>query len=191
MPVKDYVRFNEIEDVLSSLDLLSLVAARVQEQPSYWKWVIIAAHGALQGAMVCALDDGAGVGMLDAKSARKTLEWYDTLRGTMPEGRLANFKTLLVRCQDKKRMQDEPLVLTTAQLKDICKLHEEFRNHFAHFVPMGWRIEKVGLPRIIGAAIDCIEDLMGCTQALQKLTENRKRRLLKSIKATRAILVGL
>jgi len=109
----------------------------------------------------------------------------------MPEGRLANFKTLLVRCQDKKRMQDEPLVLTTAQLKDICKLHEEFRNNFAHFIPMGWSIEKVGLPRIIGAAIDCIEDLMGCTQALQKLTENRKRRLLKSIKATRAILVGL
>jgi hypothetical protein len=191
MRARDYLRFDAIEDVLSSLDLLALVAGLVRKQPSYWKWMIVAAHGGLQGAMVCALNDTSGVSVLDNKSARKTLKWYDARKGTMPQGRLADFKSLLARCQDKSRMEDEPLVLTKEQLKDLRRLHEEFRNNFSHFTPMSWSIEIAGLPRIVGTAVDCIEYLMGCTQALIKLTGNRKRRLSKNIKETRALLAML
>ena len=35
MPAKDYVRFDEIEDVLSSLDLLAIVVQLVRKNPSY------------------------------------------------------------------------------------------------------------------------------------------------------------
>jgi hypothetical protein len=35
----DCVRFDEREDVLASLGLLSLVAPRLKERPSYWKWI--------------------------------------------------------------------------------------------------------------------------------------------------------
>jgi hypothetical protein len=185
MPAKDYLRFDEVEDILSSLALLALVAGQARKQPSYWKWMIVAAHDAFQGAMVCALNDTSGLSVLTDKSACKTFAWYDAPRGAMPTQRLADFESLLTRCQDKSRMEGGPLALTEMQLNDIKRLHEEFRNNFSHFTPMGWSIEKAGLPRIVGTAIDCIEYLMGCTQTLMKLTGNRKRRLSKNIKETR------
>ena len=141
--------------------------------------------------MVCALNDTSGVSVLEQQSARKMLDWLDTQEGEVPKERLAGFKTLLARCQESSRMDGEPLVLNKSQIKDINKLHEEFRNSFSHFTPQSWSIEKGGLPRIVGAAVDCIEELMGRTQALYKLTGNRKRRLSKNIKATRAILARL
>src|SRR4051812_15017130 len=97
---KDYVRYDEIEDVLSSLDLLAIVVQLVRKNPSYWKWVIVAAHDALQGAMICALNDTSGVSVLEQKSARKMLDWLETQEGEVPNERLAGFKTLLARCQE-------------------------------------------------------------------------------------------
>ena len=47
----DYIHFDEIEDVLASLDLAALVAPLIREKPWYWKWMIIGAHNALQGAV--------------------------------------------------------------------------------------------------------------------------------------------
>jgi hypothetical protein len=191
MPEKDYLHFDEIEDVLSSLDLLALVGGLVRKNPSYWKWVIVAAHDALQGAIVCALGGTSGISVLDKESAHETLERFDTQQGEIPEESLADFETLLARCQDNSYMENEPLVLNITQLEDINIIHEHFRNNFSHFTPKSWNIEKVGLPRIVGTAVDCIEDLMGKTQALFKLTGNGKRRLSKKIKETRAILARL
>ena len=95
MPSK-YVRFDEVEDVLSSLGLLALCAPLVQKEPSYWKWAIISAHAALQGAMVCALHDR--ISVLDKQSARATLEWLDKKTARPPKNeRLAHFNTLLQR----------------------------------------------------------------------------------------------
>jgi hypothetical protein len=88
------VYFNEIEDVLSSLDLLALVAPLVRKQPSYWKWVIIAAHAGLQGATVCALrtQDTSGVSVFEKKSARKMLKWFDTQKRTAARGAAGRFQ---------------------------------------------------------------------------------------------------
>jgi hypothetical protein len=151
--------------------------------------MIVSAHDALQGAMVCALSGKSDVGALDEKSIRETLEWLDTQQGQFPDERLAYFKTLLARCLDNSHMDGEPLVLTVGQLNDINRLHDHFRNNFSHFTPKSWSIEKAGLLRIIGTAIDCVEDLMGKTQVLFKLTGNRKRQLSKSIKEIRAVFV--
>jgi hypothetical protein len=48
-----HVHFDEREDVIASLELLCLLVSKVDKNPSCWKWCIIAAHGALQGALVC------------------------------------------------------------------------------------------------------------------------------------------
>ncbi len=63
------------------------------------------------------------------------LDSLETQEGEVPNERLAGFKTLLARCQESSCMDSEPLVLSTSQLKDINKLHEEFRNSFLHFTP--------------------------------------------------------
>jgi len=178
---KDFVRFDEIEDVLSSVDLVETIVPLLKQHPSYWKWTIIAAHSGLQGAMVCALSDTSGVSVLNEKSARKWNKWYLHKKGDWPEERLADFNVLLTRCQENGYMQGQPLKLGSSQLADIERLHEHFRNNFVHFVPKGWSIERGGLPRITGAAMDALETLMQHPNVDRKITGNRKHRLTRSL----------
>jgi hypothetical protein len=184
---KDYIRFNEIEDVLASVDLLAVVAPHVRENPSYWKWMIIGTHGALQGAMVCAFADSTGTSVLEKKSAAKVLNWLnadEATRGEHPKEQLASFADLFRRCL-RGSHNCEPLVLTREQCRDIRQLHHEFRNNFAHFTPKGWSIEKAGLPRIIAAALHAVEDLMGRSQLTSRMSEHSLRRLKNSLKVVR------
>ena len=53
-PSDDYISFDEIGDVLASVELISSLAPTLVDNPLGWKWVILAAHSAMQGAMVCA-----------------------------------------------------------------------------------------------------------------------------------------
>jgi hypothetical protein len=185
---KQFIHFDEIDDVLSSLDLLSLVVPLAKREPSYWKWVIIAAHASLQGAMVCALRDSSGVSILERNSAREVLKWFDDRIGKYPDERLADFSTLLRRCRKARCMDGHPLKLNDGQANDVRLLHKDFRNEFAHFVPKGWSIEGSGLPRIIRAAVDASEILLGHPRVASKLSGNKKRRLAHRLKVTRAAL---
>jgi hypothetical protein len=91
----DYVRFDQFEDVLASTDLLAIVAPRLPEQPSLWKWMIIATHSGLQGALVCAIKDTSGTNILKKDSAKESLTWLDKLTGSPPPQHLHNFIPLL------------------------------------------------------------------------------------------------
>jgi hypothetical protein len=180
-----YLRFDEIEDVLASLDLLALVVPLVNKQPSYWKWVILAAHAALQGAIVSALSDTTGIPVLDKKSTREMLSWLDAQDEAPPEERLADFTELLARCRKASCMDGRPLKLSHLQRNDIRRLHNDFRNNFTHFKPKGWSIEEAGLPRIVRTAVDAIETLMDHPRLQRKLEGNQKRRLASRLKAIR------
>src|SRR5262249_41467817 len=97
-PSSDYIRFDEIEDVVVSAELVAHLAPLLDTHPSYWKWVIVAAHNAIQGAMVCALADSTGTSVLD-ESAKKVLDWLNAgMRGDPPDENLASFRRLLNRC---------------------------------------------------------------------------------------------
>jgi hypothetical protein len=188
---KDYVRFDEIEDVLASSDLMALVAPIVMKKPSYWKWMIVATHNALQGAMVCAYADTTGTSILDEKTGGRVLKWLQTppeKQGKEPKAHMAEFGVLLLRCMTKQPFYEPALVLTDQQLKDVKRLHAEFRNYFAHFQPKGWSIEKEGLPRIVGAAVNATEWLMSHDNVTYRMTGNRLRRLKANLKAARAAL---
>jgi hypothetical protein len=63
-------------DVVVSAELVSHLAPLLNAHPSYWKWVVIAAHSALQGAMVCVLADSTGTSVLD-ETAKKVLDWFN------------------------------------------------------------------------------------------------------------------
>jgi hypothetical protein len=190
---KEYVHFDEIEDVLASSDLMALVAPLVEKKrkSTYWKWMIVATHNALQGAMVCAYADTSGTSILDEKTGGPMLEWLRTpqqKRGKEPKARLAEFGVLLERCMTEDKRFGPALVLTDQQLKDIKRLHAEFRNNFAHFQPKGWSIEKEGLPRIVGAAMDATDWLMSHDKVTYRMSGNRRRRLNSNLKAARAAL---
>ena len=177
-PSDEYVRFDEYEDVLASVELVALLAPMVQQQPQCWKWIIVGAHSALQGAMVCAFVDSSGTLILEKKSRAKTLKWYNTdatTRGEHPKERLADFGDLL-KVGLRGSHNREPLLLTRQQCRDIRRLHE-FRNDFIHFTPKGWPIEKAGLPRIVGAALDAAEGLMRRDYVTRLLDVDQQQRL--------------
>jgi hypothetical protein len=180
----EWIRFNERDDVISSTDLLALVSATLKTNPTNWKWIILAAHSGLQGALVCAIQDSTRTNILAKASEAATLKWLENPTGVHPSQYLDHFPKLI----RKFRKKYTDCSITVEQLKDLKKLHHEFRNQFTHFAPMQWSIELVGLPRIANAALDLIEDAMQKHQVEIHLTCNMKKRLAENLSATREAL---
>lgn len=130
-PSEAYVRFDEFEDVLASVELVALLAPFVREDPQYWKWIIVGAHSALQGAMVCAYVDSSGTLIL---KKQKKCRGKKPKRPKTPREELADFEDLLKRCV-RGSHTCEPLVLTNRQRRDIGRLHREFRNNLSTSCP--------------------------------------------------------
>jgi hypothetical protein len=186
--LRRYVTYDEIEDVLASTDLLRLITPRLGTEPALWKWVIVAAQNALQGALVCALDDGVGASVLTDRSAQAWLGWLRSDRQTpCPKNlRLADFWALFRKycCQNSTAKQR----VTKRQVRDIHKLHRHFRNGFEHFQPQSWSIEKAGLPRIINTAVEFIEIAMRGQTVANRMDECQLARLENNLAEARAAL---
>jgi hypothetical protein len=174
------LQFDEIENVLASLDLLAMLSPLVKQRRlrSHWKWIIVGAHDALQGALVCAIADTTGTNVLSKKSSKKMLNWLEDTSKAYPGEYMADFETLLKRAA---------VTLPPADAKDIKALHG-LRNDFAHFTPKGWSIELAGLPRIIDTALRLVEQLMQSDQVQYRMTGNKKRRARGNIEAARAAM---
>jgi hypothetical protein len=59
-----YASFDEQRDAVFSLQMVSELLKKTEEDLQYWKWVIIALHSALQGFMVLALKGSDGLGVI-------------------------------------------------------------------------------------------------------------------------------
>jgi hypothetical protein len=175
-----YARFDEIENVLGSLDLLAILCPILKRRRSrsLWKWIIMGAQDAVQGALVCALANTTGTNVLTKKSGRRILEWLEDTSKEYPGEFMADFKTLL---------ESAKIELSSHDSKDITKLHS-FRNNFAHFTPKRWSIELAGLPRIVGAALRLVEELMRSDKVRYRMTGNKLRRLANDVSAIRKSL---
>jgi hypothetical protein len=180
----DWITFNERDDVITSTDLLALVAPTLKTSPKNWKWVILAAHSGMQGALVCAIQDSTRTNILEKRSAAATLAWLDNPTGVHPSQYLDRYPALI----KKYRKKYPDCSITLQQHKDLKKLHTEFRNQFTHFAPMQWSIEVVGLPRIAKAALDLIEDAVQKHQVEIHLTCNMKKHLAENLKVIREAL---
>jgi hypothetical protein len=180
----DWIRLNERGDVVASTDLLALVAPTLKTSPTNWKWIILAAHSGMQGALVCAIQDSTRTNVLDRQSAVATLAWLDNPIGDHPRQYLDHYPALL----KKYRKKYPDCSITLQQIKDLKKLHSEFRNQFTHFSPMQWSIEAAGLPRITEAALCLIEDAMQKQQVEIHLTLEEKERLANNLKGIRGAL---
>src|SRR5436305_8784108 len=103
------------------------------------------------------------------------------MEGKPPAERLAAFDTLLWRCCRKVKRVGRQLDVTRKNGRDVRQLHRHFRDNFAHFTPKGWSIEKAGLPRIVGVAVDWTGRLMTEGDVSYKLNGNQKRRLAERL----------
>jgi len=157
------VEFNELSDVCASVHLLSALLRNPTHNIFDWKWIILATHSAVQGALVSAVSGTAGIGSLDKKSAKEMLAWFEESRTSpnaeYPRERLADFSSLLKRIQDEHYAASFGTVhLSETELSQMNKLHH-LRCNFSHFIKMTWIIELDGIAGVILTALKLIEIL--------------------------------
>src|SRR5262249_10101402 len=119
-------------------------------------------------------------------SAKKMLSWFDTFEGNRPKEYLDDFIALL-----RKYRRKYPCSGSIRQLRNLHKLHSEFRNHFSHFVPVSWAIEIAIFHPLIESAIDGIEAAIQQHQVTIHLDMNRLSRLKYNLAATRTVLASM
>lgn len=149
MPRSLYLRTDEQEEALRSLEWAELQARSLSSDPYSWKWVLIALHNAAQGFMVLALWNGNGLLALRPKTAKKWIDAYE--RGEpYPTEKLDDFLSLYKKVKERTNFHTigaEPFAATERHDYSLSRLNE-FRNTFTHFTPKGWSLELAGLPRI-------------------------------------------
>ena len=146
----EFLRFDEREDTISALEHAVEVASTLNAKPLNWKWLLIAIHNALQGALVCTLSGSDGTGALEDSKTQH------------PKERLAPPLVLFDRVKQQKYMQEyggAAVVTTPQEDKDIPKLNV-LRNGFTHYTSRYWCIETAGLPRIVLNAVGVVEKLL-------------------------------
>jgi hypothetical protein len=185
----NYLDFNEIGDVLASVDVIAVLAPTLRDNPLRWKWVILATHGAMQGAMVCAYADSANTSILTKRSEAKMWAWLNNTLEEQPTQRLDEFISLLKKCLRGSHNCD-PLVLTKKQCRSIKRLHWA-RNNFTHFTPQGWLIERAWLIPPIVVALDVVEELMQRSQVNYRLEDDQREHLHEALSTSRLVLGAL
>lgn len=150
-----FLRTDEREEAIRSLEWAAEQASQIGKDPYGWKWVLIALHNAVQGFLVLALWNGNGLLTLTEKGAAKWLKAYNT-GAPFPADRLDNFLSLY----EKSKVPDHfhyhgASAFTPGSTHDRSMQRlNDFRNEFIHFTPKGWALEVAGLPAI---CLDCLD----------------------------------
>ena len=150
-----WLRTDEGEDVAASLRHAVRSFTFVIADDQAWKWVALSLHSALQGACVCHLVTTANpVGAVTRKNAAEWLVYFDA---TITDPKAASPKTHLMTLPDLLKAIRQPysagdrsnssgIRLSEKELKWLRRFHDDVRNQFTHFEPMGWSIEVSGFP---------------------------------------------
>ena len=149
-----WLRTDETEEALAGLESLAKFCKGVGNDLYEWRWVVLAAHNALQGFMVLSLRSSEGLLPLKDDIAAKWLEAYQT-GGKYPEERLDSFLNLYKKIQSERMrrfLNSESFVPVGTQTWSVRKLNA-LRNKFIHFLPQSWSLEVSGLPAIV---LDCL-----------------------------------
>ena len=183
-----YLRTDEKEEAVRSLEWAELQARTLEADPYLWKWIVISLHNAVQGFMVLALWNGNGLLTLRPRVAEKWLKAYES-GGQFPVEKLDEFLNLYVKVKDPSNFHTvgagpfQPEVTSDQSLT----LLNEVRNTFTHFTPKGWSLQLAGLPRICLDALQLIEFLGWSSKSIawyRRVHLIRAKRALKRLRRT-------
>ena len=152
-----WIRTDEAEDVAGSIRhaLRCLEFAAVDDQS--WKWYALALHSALQGACICHLITTAPpVGAVTERNQTEWLTYFEESRenpaSRAPKTHLMNLPELLKAIRKPNSAGDRSnkngVRLQDHELEWLIRFHDQIRNQFVHFSPVGWSIEVSGLPHL-------------------------------------------
>ena len=187
MTVKHYIDTDEAEDVAGSIRHALRCGEFVSGDPQAWKWGILALHSALQGACVCHLTTTtAPLGAVTKSNATEWISYFDQLRENQdtkcPDTKLMNLPELLkaVRKQGAAggRTNSAPVAISDREFVWLKRIHNDIRNQFVHFAPMGWSIEVSGVPQIGQIIARIIKDIHDCGWAFRHLDSTKKNAMI-------------
>lgn len=201
----EWLRIDEREDVIASLEQCCFGLEMVSSRPAAWKWVILSLHNALQGAMVCHLSGTAQLGALASRASQAWMEWHERDRkgqirrihkGTdefglpilafatkadhPPSDKLARTFELFERLSNVKvrtELGAGGILMISEDEKRSFNLLNEVRNNFTHFTPSGWSLELAGLPRVCRDIISIIERISQDDWPFRHLSQARRRKI--------------
>ena len=153
-----YLRTDEREEAVRSLEWAELQARSLAVDAYLWKWVLISLHSASQGFMVLALWNGNGLLALRDTVAARWLDAY-TKGGPYPTDKLDEFLNLYKKVKNKDNFHvvgAGPFIAGATHDGSFGQLNK-IRNEFIHFTPKGWSLELRGLPRVCLDALDLVQ----------------------------------
>lgn len=160
MPSAPYLRTNEHEEAVRSLEWAEVQSRSLAADPYLWKWVFIALHNATQGFMVLSLWNGNGLLALRPKVAAKWLKAHESGE-PYPIDKLDDFLSLYAKVKDRDSFHTVgagPFQPGSSTDTSLTRLND-IRNDFTHFTPKGWSLELAGLPRICLDSLELIQFL--------------------------------
>ncbi len=164
-----WIQTDETEDVAGSIRHIIRAAQFVSEDAQEWKWVVMALHSALQGTCVCHLTTTATpVGAVTKRNAGEWLAFFEDSRtnpnAKPPKTHLMSLPGLLKAVRQPYSAGDRSnvagIAISDSELSWLCRFHEDVRNQFVHFEPMGWSIEVSGIPEIAKLAARIIGEVL-------------------------------
>lgn len=172
----EWLRTNEAEDVAASVRHALRCRAMIQEDPHAWKWLALALHASLQGALVCHLVTTARpLGAVTKKNALEWLRYHEKRQSEAearpPKTRLLPLPELIKRARKPYSAGDGregAVEVSDAELNWLDRFHQDVRNQFVHFEPMGWSLEVSGLRPLGGLVARMIEDALAIGWAFRR-----------------------
>ncbi len=161
-----WLETTEIGELVSAIELSAELASGVPYDVMQWKWLILALHHALQGALVCALrgNDPAATAMLTPGGARALRNWNKAdarhrASRQPPAAELLPLAALYRRACDSAYVAEGHALPTDAgrdaAVAKLVRLHQDLRS----FIPGGFSLEVDGLPNLVRSCCDMIEHL--------------------------------
>jgi len=185
----NFLKTDEREEAISSLEVLADALEKVTFDPYHWKWVILSLHSALQGSMVLALRSGDGLRPLRDNIAQEWLKAYRTGTEEYPKEELDTFLNLYKKIKSDLMLffgHSKKFVPEGNQGWSIKKINK-LRNDFIHFLPKSYLLDISGLPNICKDCLRIIEFLFfksGNITITSDTLEKRAKRSLKKAKTT-------
>ncbi|HYC99564.1 hypothetical protein [Brevundimonas sp.] len=161
-----WIRTDEAEDVAASVRHVMRCRVLAGEDPQAWKWMALALHAALQGALVCHLVTTASpLGVVTDRNAQEWADYFEKSRTDRecrpPETRLLDLPELIKLARKPRSAgdgRDALIRVSDAELVWLRRFHADIRNQFVHFEPMGWSVEVSGLASLAALISRIIED---------------------------------
>ena len=197
MSIPEYFEYDPIENVRFTIELCADFAQNIEEQPTYFKWLVITTHDMLQGAMVCALSGSDNAGALKKNLQKKLRSWYQESRQNsdasypdLGKAPLAGFEELLKRALNNERSGSGAvalLALTERQKEELIFLHE-LRNDFVHFENVSWSIESGGMGEMLEIALDAAKSLINESQVRNQIEDDVLHKMESDLSKIQSLL---